>query len=1188
MTEPALDVDPDEEPEGEDNPTGGEIDRLERLGLPESFYRGALVPSLAHIAAATPLAGVPAWRELGPRNIGGRIRDLVQAPLAANTLYAGSAFGGVWRTPDGGGSWQVVGGPADAMPVGALAITPDGARLYVGSGEPVSGHVPGRGLFQVTLVADPAAAVWTPLADVPDPPVPPAAVQPSPASLPLPKLADRYARIVVDPTAPDRFWAASNTGLWRREGDRFIDDVVGDKKDVTDVALAANTAAGGGLVLYVAIRDEGVYSFTFTGGQASGWRKLKSLDHRIRLAVCREAPQHVFALAVDDHNFAGSVLHSADHGDSWDKGAPVPKEHEAEKSGQASYSMVLAVHPTAPNVVFAGEVDLFRSLDFGRNWTRVIDWRDEDENPAKHADQHAIVFDPHRTHALWVANDGGVSESADLGHTWRKRSYGLIAAQFNDVTTHPRFPFLMGGGLQDNGTFLGYGGASWYSVGGGDGGMMAFDPQNVRRLYTTTQKRISAVDVGEGTDRAPLPDLGPGVRLETASREIEEGFAEANRAPFVGVVEHHPVQSNHLLVGRRGGGFLGTLPAGGGEITFARLQADLHPETAQVSTVAYALDDPDHRWWLGTSKGEVFQTRDGNATPWTAMHPGFAGTPFVSRIVVHPADHQRVAVATSAAPGGENVPSPGRVFLTLDEGAHWFDVSGRPPGTPSPEADTLPPSPISALAFDPGPGVERLYAATLVGVYALDLAGIAPDTVPAWRSLPGNLPRVLVTDLAFVAGTRRLRCSTFGRGMFEVDLGAAPIPAGTPPPTRIFLRQHAVEDGLTYPRDPALSTRTDGDPRTSPGTNALDLDVNNEDAYQAFDLRLQAPPFDAVSPGNPLPVPILTAGRIDPAELDLALASESARPGVVNLVFVQAHSLEAPGAPAGPAAPPAIVEIHLYRAPRAQAAPFHPPLPAGLPGAPPAGPWAEIGPAQTVPLRPGAHGVVRFPWTPAAGDLGEVVLLALATTPDDALTTGPTDLRALLIAERRAAARVVNVRPELAIRNAVDDDGTTGAVAWGGRSPDIVVTQNPANPAADFVDLGDREPGQPLRAGANRVYVRVHNRSAVPVSVLVDLYFAPLDAPWTWPSHRITAAQGVPVTDIPPRGALFTAEIPWTPPAAQPHLLVAVVRHALLDDPSLPALPAAGTQDFHGFWAWFADRRNTQGRVAARALRFAS
>ncbi|HEX4964787.1 MAG TPA: sialidase family protein [Thermoanaerobaculia bacterium] len=174
----------------------------------------------------------------------------------------------------------------------------------------------------------------------------------------------------------------------------------------------------------------------------------------------------------------------------------------------------------------------------------------------------------------------------------------------------------------------------------------------------------------------------------------------------------------------------------------------------------------------------------------------------------------------------------------------------------------------------------------------------------------------------------------------------------------------------------------------------------------------------------------------------------------------------------------------------------------------------------------------------------------------------------------------------LLIRDAVDDDGTAGAVAWGGRSPDIVVTQTPVQPEAAFVDLDDPAPGELLAAGENRIFVRVFNRGAARVSAAVDLYFAPAGEPWTWsdPAHRIAAA--VPVADVDPGTFKFTAEIPWTPQAGPPgYLLVALARPAT--DP-LPPLPSpAEPQDLESFWTWFGTGAGGSG-AALRAVRFKS
>jgi hypothetical protein len=172
----------------------------------------------------------------------------------------------------------------------------------------------------------------------------------------------------------------------------------------------------------------------------------------------------------------------------------------------------------------------------------------------------------------------------------------------------------------------------------------------------------------------------------------------------------------------------------------------------------------------------------------------------------------------------------------------------------------------------------------------------------------------------------------------------------------------------------------------------------------------------------------------------------------------------------------------------------------------------------------------------------------------------------------------------LLMRDAVDDDGTAGAVAWGGRSPDIVVTQSVVHPEVAFANLDDPAPGDLLVAGENHVFVRVHNRGAARVSAAVDLYFAPADAPWTWPdpAHRIASA--VPVADIDPGTFKFTAAIAWTP-QADPHgyLLVALATPAADPHPVLPS--PAELQDLGNFWAWFETGAAASG-AAIRALRF--
>jgi len=161
-----------------------------------------------------------------------------------------------------------------------------------------------------------------------------------------------------------------------------------------------------------------------------------------------------------------------------------------------------------------------------------------------------------------------------------------------------------------------------------------------------------------------------------------------------------------------------------------------------------------------------------------------------------------------------------------------------------------------------------------------------------------------------------------------------------------------------------------------------------------------------------------------------------------------------------------------------------------------------------------------------------------------------------------------------------------GRRGLGGRSPDIVVAGGGINPPVAYTDLADPAPGDLLSAGENRLFVRVHNRGATRESAAVDLYFAPADAPWTWPdpAHRIAAA--APVADIDPGSFGYTAEILWTPSPGPPgYVLVALARPS---DAPLPDLPGTGAPpDLADFWSWFLV--GGPGRSAGmRAVRFAS
>ena len=133
----------------------------ERSSIPEGFFSGQYRNAATFAADPANADGQSAnlpWVALGPRNVGGRIRCIARIQVNTATLYAGSGFGGLWKTENRGDTWRPISFflPAHptreiSPPIGAIGIcrrTP--STVYVGTGEPVSYMIPGTGLYRST------------------------------------------------------------------------------------------------------------------------------------------------------------------------------------------------------------------------------------------------------------------------------------------------------------------------------------------------------------------------------------------------------------------------------------------------------------------------------------------------------------------------------------------------------------------------------------------------------------------------------------------------------------------------------------------------------------------------------------------------------------------------------------------------------------------------------------------------------------------------------------------------------------------------------------------------------------------------------------------------------------------------------------------------------------------------------
>ena len=113
-------------------------------------YPGKTIPDEGHYAAyetagqAVAEIGfraepVELWRAIGPTNLGGRTLAVAFNPLNPNTIYAGSASGGLWRSFSGGrgvAAWERISTGYPVLGVSSIAFAPaDSGTIYIGTGE---------------------------------------------------------------------------------------------------------------------------------------------------------------------------------------------------------------------------------------------------------------------------------------------------------------------------------------------------------------------------------------------------------------------------------------------------------------------------------------------------------------------------------------------------------------------------------------------------------------------------------------------------------------------------------------------------------------------------------------------------------------------------------------------------------------------------------------------------------------------------------------------------------------------------------------------------------------------------------------------------------------------------------------------------------------------------------------------
>ncbi|MEK6287657.1 MAG: hypothetical protein AABO57_18220 [Acidobacteriota bacterium] len=689
------------------------------------------------------------WRAIGPAIMGGRIDDVAVIETNPSTFYVGAATGGLWKTTNAGTTFEPIFDDQGSASIGDVSIAPSDPNIvWVGTGEPNNRQSSswGDGVYRSLD----GGKTWQ--------------------NMGL-KDSKHIGRIVIDPRDPNVVYVAVAGHLWGPNRERGVYKTtdggktwaqslfVNEDTGVIDIAMDPRSPG----TLYAAAYQRRRTPWGFNGGgPGSGihrtidggatWSRLtrdlpEGITGRIGLDIYRGDPNIVYAII---ENAKGGVFRSEDRGNTWRK--------MSEVNSRPMYYSQIRIDPNNDQRLWQLAANMFTSDDGGKTWVQNLVTR-------IHGDYHAMWINPANSNHMVVGSDGGIHQSYDRGRSWDFINT-IPLGQFYEISVDNQKPYMVYGGLQDNGSWAGPSGTlnqegitndEWFRTGGGDGFYSVIDTSDPSIVYVESQDgNVGRLELktGERRNIRPEPSAGekpyrfdwnsPIVISPHKNRTIYFGgnrvFRSTDRGdswtrsedlskdqdrdklPIMGVLPDRNMLSRH-----------------DGVQTFGQVV------TLAESTIKEGL------LYAGTDDGNLHVSRDGGKT-WKNVIDNVPGVPkntHVSRVV--PSRFAEGAVyATFDGHRGDDYST--YVFVSTDYGATWKSLKS-----------DLPAGVTCRVIREHPRNQNLLFLGTEFGAFAsLDHGG-------HWSRLKGNLPMVRVDDIQIQARDNDLVLGTHGRSVWVLD-----------------------------------------------------------------------------------------------------------------------------------------------------------------------------------------------------------------------------------------------------------------------------------------------------------------------------------------------------------------------------------------------------------------------------------
>ena len=689
------------------------------------------------------------YRSIGPYR-GGRSAAVTGVPGEPNLFYFGAAGGGVWKTLDGGRTWDNISDGYFGGSIGAVEVAKsDPNVIYVGGGEKtLRGNVSsGYGVWKT----EDGGKTW--------------------ATAGLEK-SRHVPRLRVHPTDYNTVYAAVLGDIYKPTKDRGVYKSIDGGKNWKQV-LFVNEQAGAVDLTFDPNNPRILYASTWhaqrtpysliSGGDGSAlWKSVDSGETWTEISKNEGFPKDTLGIigvavspknservwAIVENKEKGGLYRSEDGGKTWS----VVNEERKIRQRAWYYTRVYA-DTQDEDVVYVLNVNYHKSTDGGKSFNTFN---------APHGDHHDLWVSPEDSQRMIIGDDGGAQISYDGGETWSTYN-NQPTAQFYRVTTDNSFPYRIYVAQQDNSTLRidhrsdenNIGNGNWEETAGGESAWIAVDPKDNDIVYGGSYDGfLTRVNHKTGTVRGinVWPDNPMGAGAEAMKYRFQWNF------PIL-FSRHNPKKlytfSNYVHVTENEGQSWEVLS---GDLTRndpTKLVSSGGPITQDNTSVEYyctifaANESPlkEGILWVGSDDGLIHVSKDSGAT-WDNVTPtNMPEWNMINSIEPSYFDEGTCYVAATRYKLGDFQPY---LYKTTDYGKSWTKIT-----------NGIPAEHFTRVVREDPKKKGLLYAGTETGMY------VSFNDGASWSPFQMNLPIVPITDLAIKDDN--LIVATQGRSLWIID-----------------------------------------------------------------------------------------------------------------------------------------------------------------------------------------------------------------------------------------------------------------------------------------------------------------------------------------------------------------------------------------------------------------------------------